>query len=293
MDEHDTEFLDLSGVHDPRGQETLDAARFPILDGMSPIYLRVLNGASRVMHVSKGVEMLHEGDTPHDFYFIYSGKLDIGKHVDGKLKRVAQLNPGDVYGEFGALRKKSRYTSVFTAESSSIIRVELSTVQQIMEADSAFRERLEKLLRQRMLDSFFFSHPAFRELPANIREPMARNLPTQYVERGNRLFSQGDAPMGIHLIISGEAEVRHTKASQEETLLESRRDGDILGELTQHQGKELAYSAIATSDLDTLPINKQLLQTIREKHPATGKALEAYISQRAARTIQRLKENLG
>lgn len=293
MTDHNTEFLDLSGVHEPRAHsEILDAAHFPVLEGMSTIYLRILNGASRVMHVSKGVEMLHEGDTPHDLYFVYSGKLDIGKHIDGELKIVTQLHPGDVYGEFGVLRRKSRYASVFTAESSRIIRVELSTVQQIMEADAGFREHLEKLLCQRMLDSFFFSHPAFRGLPADIRASMVRDLPTRYVERGTRLFSQGDAPTGIYLIISGEAEVRHTSPSQEETLVEIRRDGDILGELTQHQGKELAYSAIAASDLDILPLNKQLLQTIREKHPATAKALEEHINKRAKQTIQRLKENL-
>lgn len=294
VNDKDTDFLDLSGVHEPKANsELLDASRFPVLEGMSAIYLRILNGASRVMHVSKGVEMLHEGDTPHDLYFVYSGKLEIGKHIDGELRIVAQLHPGDVYGEFGVLRRKSRYASAFTAESSRIIRVELSTVHQIMEADAGFRKRLEKLLRQRVLDSFFFSHPAFRDLPIESRAFLVGDLPTRYVERGTRLFSQGDAPAGIHLILSGEVEVRHLNREQQETLLEIRRDGDMLGELTQQQGKELAYSAIASSDLDILPLNKQVLQTIRDKHPETAKALEEYINKRAIQSIKRIKENLA
>jgi len=294
VSERDMEFLDLSGVHEPQAKpEQLDATRFPVLEGMTAIHLRILNSTSRVMHVSEGVELLHEGDTPHDLYFVYSGKLEIGKHIDGELKILASLKPGDVYGEFGILRKKSRYASVFTVEPSRIIRVELSTIYQIMEADTTLKKRLETLLYQRILDSFFFSHPAFRHMPTDIRATLTRELKTKYVERNTRLFSQGDTPTGVYLILSGEAEVRHLNRSQKETLLEVRRDGDILGELTQNHGKALAYSAIASGNLDLLPLNRQTMQAIRELHPETAKALETYINDRAARTVERIKKNLG
>jgi len=292
MSEKNHEFLDLSGIRPPQEQvDLLNKKDFPILEGISTINLRILNGASRVMHVSKGVEMLHEGDTPHDLYFVRNGKLSIGRKIGGQLKLLAHLYPGDVYGEFGALRRKSRYASVFTVEPSRIIRVDLTAIQQVLEADSDCRKRLTKLLAHRMLESFFFTHPVFKKLPADIRGTLARELPTHFAKRGDRIFSQGDTPKGIYIILSGEVEIRYLNRAKAEVLLEIRRDADMLGELAQNHGKALAYSAVAASDLDMLELNKEAMHILEKRHPATFKILGSFIDKRAEYTIQRLKEN--
>lgn len=292
MSEQNHEFLDLSGIRPPQEQmELLNAKDFPILEGMSAINLRLLNSTSRIMHVSRGVEMLHEGDTPHDLYFVGNGKLSIARQIKGELKILAYLHPGDVYGEFGALRKKSRYASVFTAEPSRIIRVDLTAVQQVLEADSNFRRRLTKLLSNRMLESFFFSHPVFKKLPDDMRAALAKELPTCFAKRGDRIFSQGETPKGIYIILSGEVEIRYLNRAKAEVLLEIRRDADMLGELAQNHGKSLAYSAVTASDLDMLKLDKEGMRILEAHHPATFKTLNTFIDKRAEYTIQRLKEN--
>jgi len=287
------EYLDLSGIHGPDGKpEILSEKDFPILAGLSPLNMRILNNASRVMHVSKDVEMLHEGDTPHDLYFIKQGTMSIGRQVGTQLKVIAQLKGGEVYGEFGALRKKSRYASVYTAEPSTIIRVELSAIQQVLEADSGFRGRLEQLLTQRMLDSFFSSHPVFHALSESDRKELARTLPVQFYDRDVRVFTQGKPPQGIYMILSGEVEVRYTNRNGEERLLEIRRDNDLLGEVANKNGMELAYSAVAASDVDMLVLDKPAMKMMHEGYPQTFKSLENYINKRAERTVIRLRENM-
>jgi len=292
MSGRNQDFLDLSGIRPPQEQmELLNDRDFPILKGISPINLRILNSSSRVMHVSKGVEMLHEGDTPHDLYFVSQGELSIARKVGGDMKLLARLHPGDVYGEFGALRKRSRTASVFTEQPSRIIRVDLDAVHQVLEADPDFRERLNELLKLRMLDSFLFIHPVFRSLPAETRQALARELPTIFVRRGERIFSQGDTPKGIYLILSGEVEVRYLNREGAEVLLEIRRDSDMLGELARNHGKELAYSAVASSDVDLLQMDQESMRILEKHHAATFKKLGAFIDKRAEHTIRRLKEN--
>ncbi|MDT8375666.1 MAG: cyclic nucleotide-binding domain-containing protein [Mariprofundaceae bacterium] len=287
------EFLELSGIHGESAErESLTGEEFPILKGLSPLSLRILNRAGRVMNVSKGVEMLHEGDTPHDLYFIKRGKMAICRQSGTQLKVIAQLGAGEIYGEFGALRKKSRYASVYTAEPSVIVRVELSAVQQVLEADSNFRNRLEALLTQRMLSSFFFSHPVFHALPEKERSELARELPVQSYERNRRIFSQGKAPQGIYLVLSGEVEISYRTRSKEERLLEIRRDNDVLGEVANKNGTELAYSAVAVSDVDLLVLDKAAMKTLHDRHPESFKNLEAYINKHSERTVLRLKENM-
>ncbi|MES0371695.1 MAG: cyclic nucleotide-binding domain-containing protein [Mariprofundaceae bacterium] len=289
------EFLDLSGIHGGSDiqREVLSEKDFPILKGISPLSMRILNNASRVMHVSKDVEMLHEGDTPHDLYFIKQGTMAIGRQSGTKLKVIAHLKSGEIYGEFGALRKKSRYASVYTAETSIIIRVELSAIQQVLEADSKFHERLESLLTKRMLDSFFFSHPVFHGLPDKERKELSRTLPIQYYDRDVRIFTQGRKPQGVYLILSGEVEVRYTNRSGDERLLEIRRDNDLLGEVANKNGTELAYSAVTASDVDMLMLDNRAMKVMHDQHPQTFKNLESYINKRADRTVIRLRENMA
>lgn len=288
------DFLELSGIHgESEKKDSLSGEEFPILKGLSPLSLRILNRAGRTMNVSKGVEMLHEGDTPHDLYFIKHGRMAIGRQSGAKLKIIAELGAGEVYGEFGALRKKARYASVHTSEFSVIIRVELSAVQQVLEADSEFHKRLEALLTQRMLTSFFSSHPVFQALPEKERSDLARLLPVHFFERNSRIFSQGKTPQGIYLILSGEVEVSYRTRSKEERLLEIRRDNDILGEVANKNGTELAYSADAVSDVDILLLDTAAMKILHDQHPQSFKDLESYINSRAAKTVLRLKENAG
>jgi len=288
------DYLELSGIHgESKNSETLTGEEFPILEGLSPLSLRILNRASRTMNVSKGVEMLHEGDTPHDLYFIKHGKMAVGRQSGTQLKVIAELGAGEIYGEFGALRRKARYASVHTAEFSVIIRVELSAVQQVLEADSEFHKRLEALLTQRMLSSFFSSHPVFHALSEKERSGLAGLLPIHFYERNSRIFSQGKKPQGIYLILSGEVEVSYRTRSKEERLLEIRRDNDILGEVANKNGTELAYSAVAVSDVDILVLDPTAMKMLHDKHPQSFKNLEAYINKRASRTVLRLKENMG
>lgn len=292
MTDHSNDFLDFSDIRSESELGALSAEAFSILEGLSPVSMRILNNASRVMHVSKGVEMLHEGDAPHDLYFIKSGKMAIARQSGAQLKVLAQLGAGQIYGEFGILRKKSRYASAYTAEASTIVRVELAAVQQVLASDSKFRARLNELLTHRMLDSFFFAHPVFSGLPVEIRRQLARELPISFFERNTRMFTQGD-PLGpFYMILSGEVEVRYLNEKEEEFLLEIRRDNDMLGEPIDKSGKR-PYSAVTSSDLDALILDGKAMQLLKAKHPETYMKLQKYVIKRTEHTANRLKEARG
>ncbi len=286
------EFLDLSGINTPRSsQGALCAEDFPILKDLSPLSLRILNDASRTMRVSKGVELVHEGDAPHDLYFIKRGKMSIAKQFGQQIKILTSLSKGETYGEFGILRQKSRFASVYAAEASEIVRVELSAVHQVLDADPHFKTALNKILSRRMLDSFFFSHPVFKSLPEDTRIQISKELPVHFYSRDTRLFAQGEKPQGIFVVLSGEVEVHYLNRNRDDILLEIRRDNDLVGELASKNGTSLAYSAIAASDLDVLLLDNATMKIMHEHHPETFKKLENYINTRASRTAERLKEN--
>lgn len=288
----DQSFLELSGIHHSLGENKaeLNSQEFGILKGLSPLRLRILNDASRVLHTSKGVEIMHEGDNPHDLYFIKSGKVAVARHSGSQNKVAAVLRKGDLFGEFGLLRKKPRVASVFTTEPSILVRVKSEAVYQVIQADDEFKQRLERLLNYRVLSAFFFSHPIFSGLPEVTRLSLANELNITTIQSNERIFSQGDKPDGICMIIAGEVEIVHRNNRKEDILVEVRRNNDLLSEIAVNNGTALAYSAITASNLDMLCLNMAAMKKLKTSHPEVFQKLEAYIAKRAAQTASRLKE---
>ncbi len=277
-------FLELSGLNRTGAKDELNASVFSILDGMTPLSLRVLNQSSRVMKVAKGVEMMHAGDTPHDLYFIAKGSITIVKEVKGELKPVAKLAAGNFYGEYGVLRGKTRYASVYTAEPSVIIRVDLQAVQQVTGADPAFSERLQKVMKERLLSSFLFSYPVFQSMSMPTRDLLAKRLPVSEANRDEVLFKAGDTVNYLYIILSGEVEV-FVGSGDRQTVLEIRRDNDLLGETRSDQGTKYAYSVRAASQLDLLVLDKHAMQMIKQVDPDLVSKLNQIVAVQVKKTI--------
>jgi len=263
----------------------LDSERFPILQGMAPILIEILNNSSNLMHVSEDVELLHEGDTAHDLYFIESGAVAIAKHVQDGNKRVRELGDGDVFGEFGTLRGKVRFASVYTTEISRIIRVKLAALQQVLEIDTGFHDRLTRLMNQRMLSSFISSHKAFEGLSKDTLAELADTLSLRFIAEDEPIFKQGESLDAAYMIVSGEAEVRLD--GDVEMLLEVRRDNDVLGGTKDSEGYA-SYSAYASSDADLLVLDRAALDLVGGHSPEVAAHLESFIAQRAAKTLKRI-----
>ncbi len=281
-----SDYLDLSNIN-VSTQIFLDDDVFPILKGLSPLNMRILNSASTLLHINQDVETLHKGDYPRGLYFIRKGSVSVHKARQKEDKNIAKLSQGDIFGEFAILRKKAHYASIYTLEDSEIIRVNADAVLQVTEADKAFKQRLQQVLSQRILNSFFFSHPIFQTLSHELRLAFSHKFQVSTVAADTVLFQQGTQPQGLFLILSGTVEI-YRKQQQTDRLLEIRRDHDVLGELAANQGKEAAYSAIASSALDLLIVDKEAMMYIRQQHPETFKRLEIYMRKRAEHTQRAL-----
>jgi len=285
---NDEGFLELSGIHQHSYQQQLSSSKFPVLEGLSPLNLRVLNQASQAMNVAKGVEMMVAGDTPHDLYFIAQGSMAVAKNHAGKSLIVATLKAGDFYGEYGVLRGKTRFASVYTAEPSVIIRVGLQAIQQVLNADADFRSRVFSIMKQRILNSFLYTHVVFREFSASIRDSLSTQLTVSELERGETLFSQGETADKYYMILSGEAEVL-IQQSGKPLLLEIRRDNDILGEVRLDKGSIYGYTVVATNQLDLLALDKAAMQLMQQAEPAIVKRLQQFVMQQSKKMIAKIQ----
>ncbi len=280
---NDEGFLELSGVNNKVFRDVLNAEKFPILSDLSPLSLRVLNQASHVLQVAQGVEMMRAGDTPHDLYFINKGSVSIGKRTDDEMKVVAKLIAGSFYGEYGALRGKTRFASVYTAEPSEIIRVDLNAVKQVFDADERFKARVYEVMQERMLNSFLFGHPVFRNMPADARTILAKDFQVVELDRDEMLFREGEVADKYYMILSGEAEIT-VSLNNAATVIEVRRENGVLGEVRVKKGEVYAYGVYAANNLDLIVLDKQSMQSIQKVYPNALSLLNQAMNHSAKKT---------
>jgi len=286
---NDDGFLELSGVHESPQSGSLNAEKFPILQGLSPLSLRVLNQASRAISVSQGVELLRAGDMSHDIYFIVSGSVSIRKEVDGKQKTIAKVLSGDFYGEYAAIKGKPRFTSVYAEESCEIIRVDAKAMLQVFDSDESFKTKVCTLMKVRKLKSFLSSNPVFKMLSVVMRDTLAEQLETIELERGNTLFHTGDEARLFYLIISGEAEIS-VDTDVKATVLEIRRENHVLGEARVQGGEKYAYNVWAANSLDLLVLDKKAMRLIKQVSEDVIPVLNQALNQSAKKTSSLMKK---
>ena len=288
---NDEGFLELSGMHQTSSGENLNANSFPILAGLTPLSLRVLNQASHVIHVVKGVEMMRAGDTPHDLYFIKSGSVGIGKLNNDKVEIIAKLRSGDFYGEYGALRGKAMFVSVYATEASEIIRVDLNAMQQVFVADEGFKGRIYDVMQERLLNSFLFNYPVFKTLPSGTIDLLAKELKVVHLERDEMLFHEGDAAELYYLILSGKAEIT-VVLNEVPTVIEVRREHQVLGELRSEDGAKYSYGVYAANSIDLLVLDKDSMQSIKKAGAEILPALQDTLKHSAKVTLSLIKKSL-
>ena len=89
----------------------------PLFSGLSKKELREVARHADEVDVPEGKELLKAGSTPFEFFAIEDGSVDVRR--DDEV--VAQLGPGDFFGETALIERGVRNATVTAAEPSTLM----------------------------------------------------------------------------------------------------------------------------------------------------------------------------
>lgn len=89
--------------------------------------------------------LMGEGTSADKAYLLISGEVSVRR--DGQ--EIAQLGPGDIFGEMGIVSKKLRTASVVSLSRLECLHFSREQIQELEEAIPAFREALEASVAER------------------------------------------------------------------------------------------------------------------------------------------------
>jgi CRP-like cAMP-binding protein len=99
--------------------------------------------------VSEGKHLVEEGDYSYDLFIIRDGTAEV-LH-DGQ--RVAELGPGDFFGEMGVLQKAKRGATVVAKSPMQLLVLSSWDVKRVRKNAPEVYSQLEDAIRQRSTES--------------------------------------------------------------------------------------------------------------------------------------------
>jgi MFS family permease len=114
--------------------------RLPVVAGAPRPALEQLAGASQVITLPAGVDVVVEGAPAHAFYAVIDGTVVV--HREGEV--LAHLGPGSHFGERGLLDAAPRNATVTTQDVGEVLRLEGDVLLEALGSAPAMRTALER-----------------------------------------------------------------------------------------------------------------------------------------------------
>lgn len=128
-------------------------ARLPLFSEFAPAQIAM--AASRLVperHQS-GQDIVTQGEVGDSFYIIREGALEVTVEREGQRKRVAELGPGEYFGEIALLLDVPRTASVTAIRDSLVLRLRKDDFQSLMGEHLYFAKSLEQASSRRISDT--------------------------------------------------------------------------------------------------------------------------------------------
>ena len=122
-----------------------ELGQIPLFSDLSEDDLRALATYADEVTVSEGKHLVDEGGYAYDLFVIVDGKAQV--IVGGET--VAELGPGDFFGEAGVLEKQQRNATVVATSRMRLVTLTGWDLRRMRKQLGPVVEKLEKAIEQR------------------------------------------------------------------------------------------------------------------------------------------------
>lgn len=125
--------------------DTTQVKRIPLFSDASDEELKQVAAFAEAKEVEEGTEVISEGGFSRELMAIEEGTAEVSR--DGE--KVADLGPGDIFGEAGMLDDEMRSATVTATSRLKLITMGHFEVQRLKKNAPGVYERIEKLVEER------------------------------------------------------------------------------------------------------------------------------------------------
>ncbi len=133
----------------------------------------------------------------------------------------------------------------------------------------------------------------FSLLDEHERQTLAGILETKHFDKGDTLFSFGDAGDCLYVVRTGRIEVYVENTEGEKIVLAAMEPGELVGEISLFDGGSRTASAVAVEDTETLVFDRDHLLEFITHHPSAAVDLLTIMGRRLRATDEMLRSSVS
>jgi CRP-like cAMP-binding protein len=205
-----------------------DFGNIPLLSDMPPDVLRQLITDVAMVELETGQVLFSEDDLADAMYVVVEGSVTAVTlpHRDKPIQ-LAHLFEGEFFGEIGLMSDQPRGATVSAHEPTRLLRFDRDIVAVLIEQDPGFLATLLQFLKDRLVEDLMMSSPLFAPFNEQERYDLAELFEFLEIEPNSILLESGQHPIGMYVLLTGEATMKGASAAGTVRKLSS---GDIFGE---------------------------------------------------------------
>jgi len=133
----------------------------------------------------------------------------------------------------------------------------------------------------------------FRGLQPDDRQRLAAVARVQTFRRGEAIFSEGETPQTICIVVAGRVKVSKMTRAGKDVILEIFGAGDPIGAVAAYEGHPYPASAFALEDTTTLQVPRQAFFALLELHPTLVRGVLMGLTHRLVELTNRVADLTG
>jgi ferredoxin-NADP reductase/cytochrome P450/CRP-like cAMP-binding protein len=248
----------------------LAVAKSDLLQGLRSEQVDRLLEKSSSETFAPGEVILTEGDEPDGAYIIISGEVQIYT-LDSESDEVivlAKLGESDFFGEQALLAPEGRRSASARAFSHChLLKISREAVEEILLAQEGTRRQLASVGAEHAQNRFLHLS---RVLKLLLGRDEAGNGPIERrFSEDEAVFYEGDAPDGLHVIVSGQARVVREVDGQL-IQLNVMHPGQVFGDYALAEGTTRTATVVAGSELHTLFVGRERFLDLYRTDPGVA-----------------------
>jgi CRP/FNR family transcriptional regulator, cyclic AMP receptor protein len=119
--------------------------KIPVFDDLSDEELGHIAALAAEVSVPEGKELVREGDYSYDVLAIEEGTASVDRHGE----HIADLGPGDVFGEMGVLKREQRNATVIATSPMLLVTLTSWDIRRLQKTAPNAVDHLREVVAQR------------------------------------------------------------------------------------------------------------------------------------------------
>lgn len=211
--------------------------------------------------------VLTEGSHGRSLFVIARGEARVTRGTGDTAVPLAALGSEAVFGELALLTAEARVATVTTARAAIVLEAPREAIEAAIADVPELGEALAGFGRRRLIENLRRTSPLLRGVPAEEREALANRFETLNFTSGETILTQGDAALGLFLVVSGRVEVVRAETERESLLVASLGAGGCFGEVSLVLRRPASASVRATRDTTALVLRPDAFMEIVKAYP--------------------------